>query len=176
VRNLFITLLLLAFSPALHAYDKEKALFIFANSVYRINPGMDAVLELSSNQYDTIWSAHDAYINDEQVDATRRVYEQRNDDSAEADAGAYRSALRAARQKYDEVLSQSLDEEQKHVVESLNRIGGEVEKEVANEYSGKELVHGGEEWQAANRRVEELGTARLDEVLTPAKIQLLGIE
>jgi hypothetical protein len=172
VRTLLITLLLFTFSPALHAYDKEKALFIFANIVYRINPGMDAVLELTSNQYDTIWTAHVAYINDEQVDATRQIAQRNNENSAEADADAYRSAVKAARQKYDEVLSQSLVEEQKHIVESLNRIGREVEKEATD--------HSGEEWTAKKaehfRRVKELGAARLDEVLTPAKIQLLGID
>lgn len=167
--SFILVLLTLLFSHALYASSKKMTLSIFGNSVYRINPGMDAVLELAPDQQDKIMTAYDNFNNDEQVQSNRKELQQSEEaDSAEANAarGAYYSVLKSARKKYDETLAQILNDEQKDLVKSLNRLGGEVEKESSYEGNKEERV----------AKFKELGTARLVEVLTPAQIQLLNAE
>jgi Spy/CpxP family protein refolding chaperone len=167
--NHILALLFLAFSPALHADMKETGSSIFDNSVYHINRGMDAVLELTPEQHAKILTVYDECFNDEQLIETRKEAQQSKKTGSVGSDAIYQvhlSKLRDIRKKYREALSEILTDEQKDLVKSLDRLGGDVEKEAHKEDNKAERV----------AKVKELGTPRLSEVLTPAQIQLLNAE
>lgn len=163
---LLVASFLIAFCPILHA-AKTVNLAIFESSVYTINPGMDAVLVLTLDQLAKVQAANEAWRNDEQLKATQEAFSQSKNaapEQANAAKGAYYSAQKVARAKYDEALAGILSGEQKSLIDSLNSFAKGVAKESGNEGT----------WAERMARLKELGSKRLGEVLTPAQIQILN--
>lgn len=163
---LLLASFLLACLPVLHA-AKTGNFAIFESSVYTINPGMDAVLVLTPDQQARIQAANEAWKNDPELKATQEAFSQSKNaapEQASAAKGAYYSAQKVARAKYDEALAGILSGEQKTLVESLNSFAKDVAKEAGSEGT----------WAERMTRLKELGNKRLGDVLTPAQIQILS--
>jgi Spy/CpxP family protein refolding chaperone len=128
---------------------------------------MDALLVLTPEQQTKLEEARDAWKNDEELKSAKAAFEPlKSDKSPEADAakGAFYTAQKTARAKYDAVVESVLTSDQKSLIESLNEFARQQ----------WELVKGEETHKARSEKFRQDSLTALPGVLTPAQIQLLG--